>query len=165
VTIAGVARGLGRPVERHPTIESQLRAFFGGEVDEARLKMAEVVRGTELLFEGTLKFPLFQVENIYILPGIPELFREKFSAIRERFSVDPFYLRTIYTMVPETSIAPYLNRTVADYPELLLGSYPKLNSSEYRVRVTLESKDQAYLQRAFDALMAMLPPEMVVKTE
>lgn len=165
VTIAGIARGLDRPVERHPTIEGQLRVFFGGEIDESRLKMAEVVSGTELLFEGTLKFPLFQVENIYILPGIPELFREKFSAIRERFSVDPFYLRTIYTGLPETSIATYLNRTVAEFPELLLGSYPKMNSTEYRVRVTLESKDRVYLQRAFDALMAMLPPEVVVKTE
>jgi hypothetical protein len=54
---------------------------------------------------------------------------------------------------------------VAEFPELLLGSYPRMNSSEYRVRVTLESKDRVYLQRAFDALMAMLPPEVVVKTE
>lgn len=165
VTIAGIARGMDRPVERHPTIESQLRAHFGGEVDDARLKMAEVVQGTDLLFEGTLKFPLFQVENIYIFPGIPELFREKFGAIRERFSVDPFHMRTIYSGAPETTIAVYLNQTVAAFPELLLGSYPKMNNPEYRVRVTLESKDPDYLQRAFDALMEMLPPEVVVKTE
>lgn len=165
VTIAGIARGLGRSVERHPTIEAQLRSHFGSAVNAARLKLAEVVSGTELLFEGTLKFPLFQVENIYIFPGIPELFREKFLAIRDRFSVDPFYVRTIYAGVPETSIAPYLNRTVAEFPELLLGSYPKMNASDYRVRVTLESKDRVYLERAFDALMRMLPPEAVVRTE
>jgi len=165
VTIAGVALGLGRPLERHPTIESQLRSYFGDSVSDSHLKLAEVVAGTQLLFEGNLRFPLFQVENIYILPGIPELFREKFLAIRERFSVDPFFLRTIYAGVPETNLAGYLNQTLASFPDLLLGSYPKMNGSDYRVRITLESKDPAYLERAFNALMQLLPPEAVVKTE
>jgi hypothetical protein len=46
-----------------------------------------------------------------------------------------------------------------------LGSYPKLGDPEYRVRVTLESKDQDYLARAFDHLMAQLPADSVVRTE
>jgi FAD synthetase len=165
VTIEGVARGLGRAVERHPHLEQKLREYFGDEASGPRLKMAEVVGGTELIFEGNLSFPTFQVENIYILPGIPEIFRDKFTAIRQRFCVDPFFLRTIYTRIPETGIADFLNRTLEAFPDLLLGSYPKLNDPQYRVRVTLESKDRAYLERAFDALMKMLPPEAVVKTE
>src|SRR3990172_8880575 len=135
VTIAGVAKGLGRRVVRHPAIEGKLREYFGAEIDDARLKMAEVVDGTELLFGGNLGFPTLRVENLYILPGIPELFREKFGAIRQRFATDPFYLRAIYARASETALAAFMQRTLEAFPAVLMGSYPKLNDPEYRVRI------------------------------
>lgn len=165
VTIAGVARGLQRRVLRDPALERMLREFFGEDVNEARLKMAEVVEGTELLFEGALRFPTMRIENIYILPGIPEIFREKFNAIRQRFAGAPFNLRVIYSREMESTLATFLNRTLESFPDLLLGSYPKLNNPEYRVRITLESKDPVYLERAFAALLDMLPSGAVVRTE
>lgn len=165
VTIAGVALGLDRPVVRHPVLERQLKEHFGAEVEEAHLKMAETVEGTELIPGGNLAFPTLLVQNVVILPGIPEFFREKLAAVKDRFAVDPFFLRVVYTREPESRIAVFLNRTLAEFPELLLGSYPKLNDPEYRVRITLESKDQAYLDAAFAALVNMLPPRAVVRTE
>ncbi len=51
------------------------------------------------------------------------------------------------------------------FPSCSSGSYPKLNDPEYRVRITLESKDEAYVERALAALLASLPPESVVRTE
>lgn len=165
VTIAGVAKGVGREVVRHPLLEGKLREFFGADLNQARLKMAEVVAGTELLFEGNMSFPTFQVENIYILPGIPEIFHEKFNSIRARFTVDPFHLRVVYTRESESRLAEFLDRTLESFPDLLLGSYPKLNDPEYRVRITLESKSQEYVDQALRALLAMLPPAAVVRTE
>jgi len=165
VTIEGVARGLDRAVIRHPHLESLLRGFFGDKINEPRLKMADVVEGTELILEGSVNFPTVVVENIFILPGIPELFEEKFNSIRQRLGADPFHLRVIYTNRFETTIAQFLNQTMAEFPELMLGSYPKLNDPEYRVKVTLESKDRDYLQRAFARLLALLPPDAVVRTE
>jgi FAD synthetase len=165
VTIAGIAAGLGRSVVVHPELEEMLRGFFGDRINEARLKMAEVVEGTELLFDGDVRFPTFRVANIYILPGIPEIFRDKCAAICRRLEADPFHLRAIYTRLPESSIAASLNRTLEVFPELMLGSYPKLNDPEYRVRVTLESKDAEYLERAFRKLLELLPPDAVVRTE
>ena len=82
VTIAGVAAALGRAVVRHPAIEDMIRQYVRGPLNEAHLKMAEVVEGTELE-SGHLRFPTFRVENIYVLPGIPEIFREKVVALRD----------------------------------------------------------------------------------
>jgi molybdenum cofactor synthesis domain-containing protein len=165
VTIAGVARGLGRAVIRHPALESKLSEYFGAELNDARLKLAEVVEGTELEYHGGLRFPTFQIENIYVLPGIPEIFREEVLALRERLASDPFHLRVVYLREMESTIAEYLNRTLEEFPDLLLGSYPKLNDPEYDVRITLESKDRHYVERALTALLAMLPPRAVVRTE
>lgn len=164
VTIAGVARALDRAVVRHPAIEDMLQRYVRGPLNDAHLKMAEVVEGTELECEQ-LRFPTFRVENIYVLPGIPEIFREKVVALRERFAGAPFHLRIVYLRDMESAIAAHLNRVLEDFPELMLGSYPTLNDPEYRVRITLESKDAAYVEQALAALLALLPPNSVVRTE
>jgi FAD synthetase len=165
VTIAGVARGLGRAVVRHPTLERTLRDHFGDALNDAHLKLAEVVEGTELEYHGNRSFPTFRVENIYVLPGIPEIFRDKVLALRPRFTSDPFHLRIVYSRENESAIAVHLNRTLEQFPDLLLGSYPKLNDPEYLVRITLESKDLQYVERALAALLSLMPPSSVVRTE
>ena len=47
----------------------------------------------------------------------------------------------------------------------MLGSYPKMGNPEYRVKLTLESKDSDYLERAFRHLMELIPRDAVVKVE
>jgi molybdenum cofactor synthesis domain-containing protein len=165
VTMEGIAKGLGRRLVRHPAIESRLREFYKEHVNDARLKMSEVPEGAELLVDGRLGFPTVKCENFYILPGIPELFEQKFEALRERFSATPYTMRVVYTREGEGSIAEYLNATLAAFPELLLGSYPKLSHPEYTVKLTLESKDPEYVNRALAHLLQLLPAEAIVRTE
>ena len=165
VTIEGVARGLQRKVIRHPAIEGRIREFYKDKANDARLKMAEVPENTELIVDGRLGFPTIKCENIYILPGIPEILEQKFHAIRDRFAASPYFLRVVYTSEGEGSIAEHLNATLRAFPELLLGSYPKIGDPEYAVKLTLESKDQAYVERALTHLLALLPADGVVRTE
>jgi len=165
VTIEAVARGLERKVIRHPAIEERLRAFYKDKANDARLRMADVPEGTELIVDGRLGFPTLKCENLYILPGIPEILEQKFHALRDRFASAPYHLRVVYTRDGEGSIAEHLNATVAAFPDLLLGSYPKIGDPEYAVKLTLESKDQAYVDRALAHLLALLPAEAVVRTE
>jgi molybdenum cofactor synthesis domain-containing protein len=165
VTMEGIAKGLGRRLVRHPAIETRLREFYKEHVNDARLKMSEVPEGAELLVDGRLGFPTVKCENFYILPGIPELFEQKFEALRERFSATPYTMRVVYTREGEGSIAEHLNATLAAFPELLLGSYPKLSHPEYTVKLTLESKDPEYVDRALAHLLRLLPAEAIVRTE
>jgi len=165
VTMEGIAKGLGRRLVRHPAIETRLREFYKEHVNDARLKMSEVPEGAELLVDGRLGFPTVKCENFYILPGIPELFEQKFEALRERFSATPYTMRVVYTREGEGSIAEHLNATLAAFPELLLGSYPKLSHPEYTVKLTLESKDPEYVDRALAHLLRLLPVDAVVRTE
>lgn len=166
ITIEGVARALNRRVIVHPVLEGKIREYLDGRpATAAHLKMAEVPEGAELLVDDRLRFPTIKVENIYVLPGIPEILQQKFLALKDRFLVDPYYLKVIYTNEFESTIAVYLNETLREYPDLLLGSYPKIGDAEYRVKVTLESKDKDYVERAFTYLLALLPQGCVVKTE
>lgn len=163
VTMEGVARALGVPVVRHPELVALLRGYYGDRVTETHLKMAEVPEGAQLVADEALRFPTVVAGNIYILPGVPEIFRQKFQAIRERFRDEPYHLKNVFVSIGEGTLAEYLNALLRDFPALLLGSYPELANPEYRVKVTLESRDPGYLARALGALLSDLPATVVVK--
>lgn len=165
ITIEGIARAFRCAVIRDPGLESRLREFYKGELNAARLKMSEMPEGAELIYGGTLAFPTLKVANVYVLPGIPEILQAKFLSLRDRFSADPFHLRVVYTRAGEGTIADFLNQTLAKFPELMLGSYPKIGDPEYSVKVTLESKNAGYVEGAFRHLLAILPDGCVAKTE
>jgi molybdenum cofactor synthesis domain-containing protein len=163
VTIVGAARAIGVGVVRHPDLVALLRGHYGDRLNEAHLKMAEVPEGAELIGSGALRFPAILVRNVYILPGVPEIFRQKFEALRERFRDQPFQLRNVFVRVGEGTLAAYLNDLLQDFPSLLLGSYPEFSNPEYRVKVTLESRDGAYLEDALARFLERLPRDAVVK--
>lgn len=165
MTMEGVARAFKRRLVMHPVLEALIREHFNERSLEAGLKMAEVPDGAVLNEGGDIRFPTVQIENVYVLPGIPQLFEAKLLALKSRFATDPYFMRAIYTNATEGVIADHLNDCVRQFPELMLGSYPRIGDSEYRVKLTLESKDPAYLERAFHHLMGLLPAGAVVKTE
>jgi molybdenum cofactor synthesis domain-containing protein len=163
VTIEGAARGLGMAVVQHPALVALLRRHLGAGVTPAHLKMAEVPDGAELVDDDSLGFPTIVAGNVYILPGVPEIFRQKFETIRERFREPPYHVKSVFVRIGEGTLAAHLNALLHEYPALLLGSYPELANPEYRVKVTLESKDAAYLEDALAAFLARLPGDAVVK--
>jgi len=165
VTMEGVAKAFGRRVVRHPELDKRLREYLGANANAARMRMADVPDGAELIVDQRLGFPTIKCENVYVLPGIPEILEQKFVALRDRFTASPYHLRVVFTRDGEGAIAEHLNATVAKFPDLLLGSYPKLGDPDYAVKLTLESKDLAYVESALAHLLSLLPKETVVRTE
>jgi FAD synthetase len=163
VTIEGVARAMAVPVVRHPALVALLERYYRGAVSGAALRMAEVPDGAELVGGEIVRFPTVLMRNVYVLPGVPEIFRAKFEALRERFRDQPIHLKNVFVSIGEGTLADYLNRLLADFPLLQLGSYPELSNPEYKVKVTLESRDRGYLDQALADFLARLPAEVVVK--
>ena len=163
VTIEGVARAAGVAVIRHPALVALLEGYYKGALNEAHLKMAEVPEGAELLVDESVRFPTILMRNVYVLPGVPEIFRRKFDAIRERFRDQPIHLRNVFVGIGEGTLADHLNGLLRDFPELQLGSYPEFSNPEYKVKVTLESRDLPFLERALGELLTRLPAESVVR--
>jgi molybdenum cofactor synthesis domain-containing protein len=161
VTIEAIAHGLQRRLCIHPDLHALLQQHWADRPSAAREKMASVPEGAQLLLEPSLPIPVLLVENVYIFPGIPQLFRRKFDSIKERFRDLPYHLRQVYVTVPESTFFHQLDLLVREFPTLLLGSYPEAKNPAYRVKLTLESKDPAYLAQAYERLLALLPPEYV----
>jgi FAD synthetase len=163
VTIEGVARAMTVKVVRHPRLVAILEGYYGARLNDAHLKMAEVPDGAELVGGQPLRFPTIVMRNVYVLPGVPEIFRQKFDAIRERFRDAPIHLKNVFVRIGEGTLADHLNALLVEFPALLLGSYPEFSNPEYKVKVTLESRDGAYLERALAELLRRLPDGALVK--
>jgi FAD synthetase len=165
MTLDGVAQAFGRPLELNESIVARIERAQGSAANESEKKMARIPADSVLVDAGDLWFPVIIVENVHIFPGIPELLRRKFESIRERFRGVPFLLKRVYVRPRESDIAQDLHDLLGEFPELMLGSYPKIGEERFHVLLTLESRDAGYLQRALDSLLGRLPEDAVYKVE
>lgn len=165
VTIDGIAQGFRLKVVRHPDIEQRMRRRLGSDVNEARLRMANVPEGAELLATEAPFAPIVKIHNVFIFPGIPKILQERFHAIKERFRDTPYFLKTVYVTQGEGVIAAFMNDLLLKYPQLMLGSYPVLDIPDYKVKVTLESKDSDYLDQALQSFLSALPDGAVLRIQ
>ena len=165
MTMDGIALAFDREVEANQSMIDRMARHSEKPLNDAMKKMAMIPSGSEILDVGGLWFPVVVVENVHIFPGIPELFEKKFLSIADRFSGVPFVLRKLYVRENESDIADALNTLLREFPELMLGSYPRINEEHYRVMLTLESRDESYVDRATQSLIAALPDDAIYKLE
>ena len=165
MTMDGIALAFDRAIELNQSMVDRMARYSEKPLNDAMKKMAMIPTGAEILDVGGLWFPIVIVENVHIFPGIPELFEKKFHSIRDRFSGVPFVLRKLYVRENESDIAETLNTLLEEFPELMLGSYPRINEEHYRVMLTLESRDERYVEAATETLVERLPADAVHRVE
>lgn len=164
VTLASVAEAFEAPVVRHRELATLLTEHFGPRLRPDHLRMADVPAGTVLLWGGDFRWPVYTYRNVYILPGIPEMFRAKFDAIADRFAAGCFYLRSLYLNADEGAIAPALAALETRFG-VEVGSYPRIDGADHRVRITVEARAAAPVNAAVEALASGLPAELVVRID
>lgn len=173
VTIDAVARAYGRAVTIDPTLASMLRAHYGPRCTDGHLRMALVPEGAELARHADVRWPTIRVENTWLLPGVPEIFRMKLpvaiEAIRRATPATAFVSRAVFTRMDEGDLKALLDAVVARFPEVEVGSYPRWPSAEsdarladrpeagYRTKLTFDGTDVVRVDAARDAFLASLP--------
>ncbi|MBI4851251.1 MAG: competence/damage-inducible protein A [Acidobacteria bacterium] len=165
VTLLGVCKAFNTKMHRHPEIELALRNYFGDKLQETHLRMAEVPQGSIFIKVAELRWPILSYQNVYIFPGVPEFFKQKFTAIKERFRASEFYLKLIFTKQDEFDIADHLTQVAKDYAQVSIGSYPVFDREDYKVKVTIESKDSQATESAFNMLISLFDKNQIVRSE
>lgn len=164
VTMKAIAAGFGLKTVLNEGLAGYIRDWCG-ELPPEAMKMAELPEGAEVIKTGEeVRFPPVLVRNVYIFPGIPSFLRRKFTLIRDRFRSVPYSIRYIYVNEEECFIARYLNEAAREYPLVQIGSYPKVDEAEFRVLITVESRDEEELMGAYKKLLGLIPSEVVVRT-
>lgn len=163
LTFDGVAEAFGMEVVLEPRLEAVIRHHLGERTNENHLRMARVPAGADLMWPEEVTWPVVRVRNVIVLPGEPTFFRSKFLAIREHFRTTPFTVHRLWVDLEEGALAPYLDDLHQDVPEVEIGSYPTFGEPEWKVMITLESKDESVAARARDLLLERLPEGVIVR--
>ncbi len=165
LTMEGIARAFDRELELNQSMMERIESAQGTQPNESQRKMALNPADAQVIDAGDLWFPVVIVGTVHIFPGLPKLLQHKYNYVRDRFRGVPFKLRRIYVKQQESDIAEQLNELLGEFPGLMLGSYPQIDQSEYRVILTLESRDAEYLRRAQQSLLGRLPDAAIYKIE
>jgi molybdenum cofactor synthesis domain-containing protein len=165
ITIAAIAAGFGTTVTRHPDLEAKVRGYWKDKLADANLRLADVPTGSELVYGKDMIWPVVCYRNVYILPGVPSLFRRKFVDIRDRFRATPVTAARLYVDVDEGELAPHLDAIVAAHGGVKIGSYPRFSEKDFRVLVTVEGPATGEVAAAFEALARRLGDHVVRREE
>jgi molybdenum cofactor synthesis domain-containing protein len=147
-TIEGVARAVGRP----------LVPVQASELVPGRL----IPEGAALIRLGQSNWPTIVVDDIWLLPGIPELFRSKLSWLSDWLvGPTPLLTRAIYLDADETELVQALDEVVARHPSVEVGSYPAWSNAAFRTQITFDARDESNLLRAYEDFEARVRGRVV----
>jgi molybdenum cofactor synthesis domain-containing protein len=133
VTIEAVAKAFGLPVVMSSELESMLRAHYKERLTEGHLRMALVPEGASLEVTDEVRWPTIRIRNTWLMPGIPEVFRMKVPVVVARLGAGARFVSfAVYTKMDEGELKPLLDRVVAQFPDVDVGSYPKWVDPTYK---------------------------------
>jgi len=166
VTIEAVAKAFGRAVVRDPGLVELVRETFGERTTEAHLRFADIPEGAELRRSPDVSWPTPVLENVWILPGVPEVFRMKLATLRQWVTgPTPFVSHALVLRQDEVDLKQTLDVVVAAHPAITIGSYPALFNPRYRTRITFDGTSEAQVLEALEDLRARLSPSVIVDVE
>ena len=159
VTVDAIAEALGVGVVVHPRARAALEAYYDsrGGITEARLRMARVPDGAELIENKLSGAPGIRVGNIFILAGVPHIAGLMLEALSGRIEGGrPLISRTVGGMVPESEIADILREVEAAHEGCQIGSYPFFREGRVGANFVIRSTEEARLDACEADLVARL---------
>jgi molybdenum cofactor synthesis domain-containing protein len=166
VTIDAVAKAFDVPVEISPELDGLLRKAFGDRLTEHHLLMARIPRGATLERSEAVPWPVVKMNNVWVLPGVPEIFALKMNIIESTIpKTAPFVSLAAYVRLDEGHLKPMLDAVVAQFPSVEVGSYPRWTDPDARTKITFDGHDRGVLNEARAAFQALLPEDALVRVE
>ena len=158
ITAACVAKAFGRRYERNREAERRLLAYYPPErVNEARMSMADMPEGAELIDNPISVAPGFRIENVYVLPGVPKIMQAMLDGLLPGLRGGAKVLsRAITVLAPEGDVAAAgLGDIQARFPALEIGSYPFWRPEGPGTTIVFRGTDQAQIDAAAAALLEL----------
>jgi molybdopterin-biosynthesis enzyme MoeA-like protein len=158
VTLEAIAQSFGVPVVTQPDLLALYKKHYGEKLNEGHIRLAGVPQGAKLLTTSASPWPLAVMKNVWILPGIPEVFRMKLPIIRQHLGADrPFLTRAVFTKMDEPDLKPLLDEVVRKHPGVDVGSYPVWSDPKYRTKITFDGREKDLIDDALATLLDLLP--------
>jgi molybdenum cofactor synthesis domain-containing protein len=156
ITTDAIAKAFGVGLPIHPEARRMLEERWAEtrtEVNEARLRMARIPEGADLIVNSVSAAPGFRIENVHVMAGVPIIMKAMLEALVSTLRHGRKVLsRTVPAQVGEGIIAKPLSDLQDEYPDVKMGSYPRMGDGAVRTELVLRSADETRLEEAFGKL-------------
>lgn len=165
ITVDAIAEAVGVTVIVHPEARAILDTYYEarGGLNDARLRMARVPQGAELIPNRFTGAPGIKFQNLFIMAGVPQITAGMLDALNGTLEGgEPLLTETVGCWVAESEVAELLRQTEKAHAGCQIGSYPFWRDGRSGANFVIRSTDPVELancaQSLADALGAIDRP-------
>ncbi len=159
ITVDAVAEALGVEVVIHPEARAILERYYQsrGGLNEARLRMARVPGGAELIANRMSGAPGIRIDNVFLMAGVPSITAGMLDALTGELEGGlPLLSQTVGSWAAESEVADLLRETERAHEGCVIGSYPFFREGRVGANFVVRSVDAARLDECSEALVTGL---------
>ncbi len=159
ITADSVAEAFGVGIDVDPRARAMLLERHRPEdLNAARLRMARIPDGAELIANPVSKAPGFHIGNVYVMAGVPQIMAAMLDEIRSTLTSNaPVISETIEAgAIPEGNFAGELGEIASAHATVSIGSYPSMTPEGFRNRIVVRGRDADAVAAARTAVEALL---------
>lgn len=159
ITADCVAKAFGVPIDvDQRAVDVMLQRFKPEELNEARLRMARIPQGGELVHNSYNKVPGFRIGNVIVMAGVPVIMQHMLDAVAPTLRTGVKLLsETVRADMKEGDLGSPLREVAKVHPDTMIGSYPFWDEAgQPNTNLVIRSHDAAALASAKTAVEAML---------
>jgi molybdenum cofactor synthesis domain-containing protein len=151
ITADCVAKAFNVPIDHDPRAVAMLRERYQpGDLNEARLRMARIPAGADLIDNPISKAPGFRIGNVIVMAGVPSIMQAMLDNVAPTLATGA---RMLVSTIPATGLAEGiyaagLAEIATAHPAVSIGSYPSFNAGGFTNQIVIRSKDAAALAAA-----------------
>ncbi|KAA2244374.1 competence/damage-inducible protein A [Salinarimonas soli] len=159
ITADAVAKAFGVAIDHDPRAVAILRERYSAEeLTEARLRMARIPAGADLVENPVSKAPGFRIGNTFVMAGVPSIMQAMLDNIAPTLETGArMVVETVEAPgIPEGIYAAALGDVAKAHPGVSIGSYPSFTAGGFRNQIVVRSKDPAAVAAAAEAVRGAL---------
>jgi molybdenum cofactor synthesis domain-containing protein len=128
------------------------------ELNEARLRMARIPEGADLIENPISKAPGFRIGNVFVMAGVPSIMQAMFDIIAPSLQTGArMIIETIEAEgLAEGIYAEGLGQIASSNEGVSIGSYPSFSTSGFRNQIVVRGKDPEAVASAAAAIRELL---------
>ena len=163
ITVDAVAQALGVNVIVHPEARAMLENYYSSqdmELTEARLRMARVPEGAELIPNRMSGAPGIKYGKVHLMAGVPHITAGMLDALTGTLEGGaPLLTETVGCWTAESEVADMLREVEKAHQNCQIGSYPFFREGRVGANFVVRSTSEDNLRSAVDTLCEALGEE------
>jgi molybdenum cofactor synthesis domain-containing protein len=159
ITVDSIAAALGVPVVVHPEAKAILERYYAdkGGVTDARLRMARVPQGAELIRNYLSGAPGIRLGSIFILAGVPHICAGMLDALTGTLEGGrPLVSVTVGAWAAESEIADLLRTAEQAHADVAIGSYPFFKEGRVGANFVIRAEQESLARKVAGELQEAL---------